>query len=179
MFMKIPQIYLGPATALILYRQSIPSDRFLIILGHALAVMIHNPQVVRGPSIPLLRGKAIPPNRFVIILRYASPKEVHIPQAVLGRRIALVRQGSQFFQSGVVVATLVGFFRRLKFIRVLGRDSHIKIKAQVTMNDHHNWNQTAQNGIAKSFPPREALHLPHAFQQQDESPYSDGSFNYG
>ena len=75
-----------------LHRFAIPSERFGIILAHALSVVIHYPQIILGFGIPLIRCLAIPFDRFGIVLVYILSVVVHQTQIKLGFGIPLLRQ---------------------------------------------------------------------------------------
>ena len=80
-----------------------PHVRLYVVLGHPLAVMIHDGQVKLGIEQGLIGGLMIPPRRLAIVPGDAFAAIEHIAQNTLGIGITLVRRLAEPRQRLIVV----------------------------------------------------------------------------
>jgi len=69
---------------------AVPDRGLLIILGHAPAFVIHEPERTLRLGMPLVGGLAIPANGFRVVPRHAITPVIPVPDFVLGPSVPLV-----------------------------------------------------------------------------------------
>ena len=86
---------------------AIPLDGLGVILGHALAVGVHAPEVELGLGVSLVGGLAVPLDGLGVILGHSQAVGVHEPEEVLGGGIPLLGEGAPLSKRRRVVAPFV------------------------------------------------------------------------
>src|SRR6266853_2615521 len=73
-------------------RQVEPHVREDIALRHATAVTVHQPEILLGECVTLVRREAIPPHRLSIALRHAAAGGILEPELELAEGVTLIRR---------------------------------------------------------------------------------------
>ena len=66
--------------------EAVPPHRLGVVLGHTLAVGVHDPEIGLRGGVTLLGSEAVPPHRLGVVLGHTLAVGVHDPEIGLRER---------------------------------------------------------------------------------------------
>ena len=104
--------------------EAVPPHRLGVVLGHALAVVVHDPEIELRGGGALLGSEAVPPHRLGVVLGHALAVVVHDPEIELRGGVALRGVVLESSKGGGIVASLICLYRCIERLCCRRKGTH-------------------------------------------------------
>ena len=104
--------------------EAVPPHRLGVVLGHTLAVGVHESEVGLRGGVALRGGEAVPPHRLGVVLGHTLAAGVHEPEVELRGGVALRGVVLESSKGGGIVASLICIYRCIERLCCRRKGTH-------------------------------------------------------